>query len=126
MPEVFSFDDVVVDFTRMQVTAAGHSVACTPQEFKILRFFAANTERAVSREELPNAAQAQPQFAEVKITVSGQCPDLRFDHRRLERAFYNLLLDACEAVREMAGSSFDRGDGWRRPHPDPRQRPRDR
>ena len=53
-PEVFSFDDVTVDFTRMQVTAAGRLVACTPQEFKILKFFAANAERVVSREELLN------------------------------------------------------------------------
>jgi DNA-binding response OmpR family regulator len=54
VPEMFCFDDVVVDFTRMEVTAAGRSVACTPQEFKILRFFAANAERVVSREELLN------------------------------------------------------------------------
>jgi len=53
-PEVFSFDNVVVDFTRMQVTSAGRPIACTPQEFKILKFFAANTERVVSREELLN------------------------------------------------------------------------
>jgi len=52
--EVFSFGDVVVDFTRMQVTRSGQAVACTPQEFKILRFFAANPERVVSREELLN------------------------------------------------------------------------
>ena len=44
------------------------------------------------------AVQAHHQFAEVKITVSGQCPVLCFDHRRMERAFYNLLLNACEAV----------------------------
>jgi DNA-binding response OmpR family regulator len=53
-PEVFSFDDVTVDFTRMQVTRSGQPVACTPQEFKILKFFAANLERVVSREELLN------------------------------------------------------------------------
>ncbi len=53
-PEVFSFEDVVVDFTRMQVTRAGRTIACTPQEFKILKFFAANLERVVSREELLN------------------------------------------------------------------------
>jgi len=53
-PQVFSFGDVVVDFARMQVTRAGQGVACTPQEFKILKFFAANPERVVSREELLN------------------------------------------------------------------------
>ena len=55
VPEMFSFDDVVVDFTRMQVTAFGRSISCTPQEFKILKFFAANAERVVSREELLNS-----------------------------------------------------------------------
>ncbi len=54
VPEVLSFEDVVVDFTRMQVTRAGQAIACTPQEFKILKFFAANPERVVSREELLN------------------------------------------------------------------------
>jgi len=45
-----------------------------------------------------HAAHARPQFSEIKITVTGQCPESWFDHRRLERAFYNLLLNACEAV----------------------------
>ncbi len=53
-PEVLSFDDVVVDFTRMHVTCSGRAVACTPQEFKILKFFAGNPERVVSRAELLN------------------------------------------------------------------------
>ena len=53
-PEVLSFADVSVDFTRMQVTRDGRAVACTPQEFKILKFFAANQERVISREELLN------------------------------------------------------------------------
>jgi DNA-binding response OmpR family regulator len=51
---VFSFDEVTVDFTRMQVTRSGQLLPCTPQEFKILKFFAANLERVVSREELLN------------------------------------------------------------------------
>jgi len=45
-----------------------------------------------------HAVQAHPQFLGVQITVSGQCPESWFDPRRLERAFYNLLLNACEAV----------------------------
>jgi len=53
-PEVLSFGDVVVDFTSMQVTRAGSIISCTPQEFKILKFFAANLERVVSREQLLN------------------------------------------------------------------------
>jgi DNA-binding response OmpR family regulator len=52
--QLFSFDDVTVDFTRMQVTRSGHPVACTPREFKILKFFSDNVERVVSRDELLN------------------------------------------------------------------------
>jgi DNA-binding response OmpR family regulator len=52
--KMLSFGDVTVDFTRMQVTRAGRAIEFTPQEFKILRFFAANPERAVSRKELLN------------------------------------------------------------------------
>jgi len=45
-----------------------------------------------------HAVRAHPQFLGVGITVSGQCSESWFDNRRLERAFYNLLLNACEAV----------------------------
>jgi DNA-binding response OmpR family regulator len=51
---VHSFNDVCVDFKRMELLRGGETLACTPQEFKILKFFAANTERVVSREELLN------------------------------------------------------------------------
>jgi len=45
-----------------------------------------------------HSVRAHPQFLGVRITVSGHCSESWFDHRRLERAFYNLLLNACEAV----------------------------
>ncbi|MFI5110541.1 MAG: ATP-binding protein [Terriglobales bacterium] len=45
-----------------------------------------------------HAVRAHPQFLGIRITVSGHCSESWFDHRRLERAFYNLLLNACEAV----------------------------
>jgi len=45
-----------------------------------------------------HAVRAHPQFLEVSIKITGQCPESMFDQRRLERAFYNLLLNACEAV----------------------------
>lgn len=45
-----------------------------------------------------HAVRAHHQFLGVSITVSGHCSHAWFDHRRLERAFYNLLLNACEAV----------------------------
>jgi DNA-binding response OmpR family regulator len=52
--DMISFDDVTVDFTRMEVTKSGYPIACTPQEFKILKFFSENLERVVSRHDLLN------------------------------------------------------------------------
>ena len=49
-----SFGDVTVDFQRMEVQRKGKPVTMTAQEFKLLRFFLANSERVVSREELLN------------------------------------------------------------------------
>jgi DNA-binding response OmpR family regulator len=52
--ETFSFDDVEVNFSKMELLRDGHSVALTPQEFKMLRFFLNHQERVVSRTELLN------------------------------------------------------------------------
>jgi len=52
--ETFSFGDVTVNFTKMEVMRAGQLVAVTAQEFKILKFMSENLERVVSREELLN------------------------------------------------------------------------
>ena len=54
--EVYKFDDVVVDFTKMQLLRGGEPVPLTAQEFKILKFMAQNPERVIPREELLNAA----------------------------------------------------------------------
>jgi DNA-binding response OmpR family regulator len=43
-----------VDFNKMELTRAGLQVSLTPQEFRILKFFARNVERVISREELLN------------------------------------------------------------------------
>ena len=52
--ESFSFDDVEVNFSKMELHRAGVLVALTPQEFKMLRFFLNNQERVISRTELLN------------------------------------------------------------------------
>jgi signal transduction histidine kinase len=41
---------------------------------------------------------AHPEFSHVTIEVEGQCSASWFDQRRLERAVFNLLLNACETV----------------------------
>jgi signal transduction histidine kinase len=53
-------------------------------------------------ETVMRAAQAirrLPEFQGVRIDVLGDCSESWFDHRRLERAIYNLVLNACEAIR---------------------------
>ena len=52
--EAFSFDDVEVNFSRMELHRSGQLIPLTPQEFKMLRFFLNNQERAISRTELLN------------------------------------------------------------------------
>jgi DNA-binding response OmpR family regulator len=52
--EQLSFDDISVDFSKMELLRSGRSVALTPQEFKVLKYFAENRERVISREQLLN------------------------------------------------------------------------
>lgn len=54
LPELFTMDDVSINFTTMELTRAGEPVALTTQEFKVLRFFVQNQDRVISREELLN------------------------------------------------------------------------
>ncbi len=50
----YSFDDISVDFTRMELRRAGNPITLTPREFKALKFFAENPNRVISRDELLN------------------------------------------------------------------------
>jgi len=52
--EQYAFDDVAVDFAKMELTRSGEQVSLTPQEFKILKYFVGNPERVISRDELLN------------------------------------------------------------------------
>lgn len=52
--EVFNFEDVEVNFSRMELHRGGQLIPMTPQEFKMLRFFLNNPERVISRTELLN------------------------------------------------------------------------
>jgi DNA-binding response OmpR family regulator len=53
-PDVFVFDDISVNFTKMELTQSGKLIPLTAQEFKVLRFFVQNQDRVISREELLN------------------------------------------------------------------------
>jgi DNA-binding response OmpR family regulator len=50
----YVFEDVMVDFSRMDVTRCGEKVPLTAKEFKTLEFMTRNAERVVSRDELLN------------------------------------------------------------------------
>jgi two-component system, OmpR family, alkaline phosphatase synthesis response regulator PhoP len=50
--EQLYFDDVTVDFARMEATRGSRAVALTPQEFKLLKYFAQHPQRVLSRDQL--------------------------------------------------------------------------
>jgi DNA-binding response OmpR family regulator len=50
--EQLYFDEVSVDFAKMEVFRQGNPVSLTPQEFKLLKYFAQNQERVLSRDQL--------------------------------------------------------------------------
>ncbi len=52
--ETFTFGDVKVDFTKLELWREGNAVQLTSQEFKVLKFMIQNAERVLSREELLN------------------------------------------------------------------------
>ncbi len=54
LTDSFAFDDVKVDFTKMELWRNGSPVQLTSQEFKVLKFMIQNAERVLSREELLN------------------------------------------------------------------------
>ena len=52
--EKFAFDDIFIDFTKMEVIREGRTIALTAQEFKTLKFLVHNAERVITRDELLN------------------------------------------------------------------------
>jgi DNA-binding response OmpR family regulator len=51
---VVSFDDISVDFKKMEVKREGKPVILTAQEFKTFQFLVQNADRVISRDELLN------------------------------------------------------------------------
>jgi DNA-binding response OmpR family regulator len=51
---LYLFEDVVVDFSRMAVTRCGAEVSVTAMEFRTLEFLTKNAERTISRDQLLN------------------------------------------------------------------------
>ena len=51
---VYVFADVIVDFSKTEITRAGEKMVLTPKEFKTLEFLTKNSQRVISRNELLN------------------------------------------------------------------------
>lgn len=76
LEEKFVFDEVDVDFTRMQLTRAGELIPLTAQEFKVLKFMVENRERVISRDELLNEVWGYSDYPSTR-TVDNHIMKLR-------------------------------------------------
>jgi DNA-binding response OmpR family regulator len=76
LEERFAFDEVDVDFTRMQLTRAGELIPLTAQEFKVLKFMVENRERVISRDELLNEVWGYSEYPSTR-TVDNHIMKLR-------------------------------------------------
>ncbi len=52
--DVYVFADVIVDFSKTEITRGGEKITVTRKEFKTLEFLTRNAQRVISREELLN------------------------------------------------------------------------
>ena len=50
--EQLYFDDVAVDFAKMEASRGSRPISLTPQEFKLLKYFAQHPQRVLSRDQL--------------------------------------------------------------------------
>ena len=50
--DVYTFDEVMVDFFKTEITRGGEKITVTAKEFKTLEFLTKNAERVISRDEL--------------------------------------------------------------------------
>ena len=50
--DMYVFEDVIVNFSKTEITRAGEKIIVTAKEFKTLEFLRKNAERAISRDEL--------------------------------------------------------------------------
>lgn len=83
----FSFSDVKVDFTKMELRRDGVLVPMTSQEFKVLKFMIQNAERVLSREELLNQVWGYKNYPSTR-TVDNHILRLR---QKLEKDSANPL-----------------------------------
>jgi len=74
--DTFSFDDVRIDFSKMEVLRGENPVQLTSQEFKVLKFMVQNIERVLSRDELLNTVWGYQNYPSTR-TVDNHILKLR-------------------------------------------------
>lgn len=79
--DTFSFGDLRVDFSKMELRRGAEVVQLTAQEFKVLKFMIQNSERVLSREELLNHVWGYKNYPSTR-TVDNHILKLR---QKLER-----------------------------------------
>jgi DNA-binding response OmpR family regulator len=58
----YVFEDVIVDFSKTEITRGGEKVMVTAKEFKTLEFLTKNPERVISRDELLNEVRGYQNY----------------------------------------------------------------
>ncbi len=79
--EKYSFDEINIDFSKMEVVREGKTLALTAQEFKTLKFMVQNPERVITRDELLNEVWGYHNYPSTR-TVDNHILKLR---QKLER-----------------------------------------
>jgi two-component system, OmpR family, alkaline phosphatase synthesis response regulator PhoP len=74
--EILAFGNVSVDFTKMEMNRNGQPVPMTAQEFRVLKFFAQNRGRVISRAELLNEVWGYQEYPSTR-TVDNHIWKLR-------------------------------------------------
>jgi DNA-binding response OmpR family regulator len=78
---VMSFDNISIDFKKMEVLRDGNPVVLTAQEFKTLKFLVENADRVIGRDELLNDVWGYQNYPSTR-TVDNHILKLR---QKLER-----------------------------------------
>ena len=60
--DMYVFEDVIVNFSKTEITRAGEKIMVTPKEFKTLEFLTKNAQRVISRDELLNEVWGYPNY----------------------------------------------------------------
>lgn len=79
--EIAAFDEISVNFEKMELKRSGEEVSLTAQEFKVLKFLLNNPERVVSRQRLLNEVWGYQNYPTTR-TVDNHILKLR---QKLER-----------------------------------------